>query len=147
MASPDWVEKELRNNFAKASALGRRLARTEPRAASANYLPRKQALQIELTNGAIVQIPVRLVPHLRGVPVRVIRSVEVLGRGGGLHWEGMDLDLGVPELVASVFGGPGWMAELGRAGSGGRGVGSRRRSCVAAPEWGDRSRTHPSHAR
>ncbi len=28
-----------------------------------------------------------------------------LGRGGGLHWEGLDLDLSVPALVSSVYAG------------------------------------------
>lgn len=45
-----------------------------------------------------------------------MRSVEVLGRGGGLHWESLDLDLSVPALVSSVFAGPECMAELGRIG-------------------------------
>jgi hypothetical protein len=45
-----------------------------------------------------------------------IGAVEILGRGGGLHWERLDLDLGVPALVSSIFAGREWMAELGRAG-------------------------------
>jgi hypothetical protein len=32
------------------------------------------------------------------------------------HWESLDVDLGVPELVAGLFSTKTWMAELGRQG-------------------------------
>jgi len=40
--------------------------------------------------------------------------VEILGRGGGLHFESLDLDLSIPGLLSSMFAGPEWLAELGR---------------------------------
>lgn len=116
MATPEWIKKELRANFAKASRAGRQAAKTEPRAASATYRARDEALYVVLTNGAKFIIPVRLIPELQKAPVRDIRKVEVLGRGGGLHWETLDVDISVPGLVASVFEGPTWLAELGRVG-------------------------------
>jgi hypothetical protein len=116
MATPEWIKKELRANFAKASRAGRQAAKAAPRAASAAYRGRDQALHVELTNGAKFIIPVKLIPELQKAPVRDIRRVEVLGRGGGLHWETLDVDISVPGLVASVFEGPTWLAELGRVG-------------------------------
>jgi hypothetical protein len=44
------------------------------------------------------------------------KGKRVLGRGNGLHWEGLDLDLSVPGLLSSLFSGPEWLAELGRIG-------------------------------
>jgi hypothetical protein len=116
MATPDWVKKELRASFEKASRAGRRAAKTEPRAETAAYLASDEALRIVLTNGASLTVPVRLIPALQHAAVRDLQQVEVLGRGGGLHWENLDLDLSVPALVASLFAGSGWMTELGRAG-------------------------------
>lgn len=116
MAMPDWVKKELRANYARASRAGRWAARSEPRAARATYYARDATLRIKLTNGATITVPVRLIPGLKGAPAAEVRAVEVLGRGGGLHWDSLDLDLSVPALVSSVFAGPEWMAELGRAG-------------------------------
>lgn len=116
MATPDWIKKELRSNFTRASRAGRQAAKTEPRAARATYRARENALLIELTNGAAITIPIKLIPGLKGAAPSDMRSVEVLGRGGGLHWESLDLDLSVPALVSSVFAGPEWMAELGRIG-------------------------------
>ena len=113
---PDWIEKELRANFARASRAGRRAANTEPRAARVVYRARKHALRIELTNGASITLPVRLIPNLKGARSEDIRAVEILGRGGGLHWERLDVDLSVAGLVSSIFPGTAWLAELGRAG-------------------------------
>jgi hypothetical protein len=113
---PGWVEKELRLNFARATRAGRRAASIEPRAAVAAYRSQEHALRIELTNGATITLPVKLIPSLKGAGSKDLRAVEVLGRGSGLHWERLDLDLSVPGLVCSVFPGTVWLAELGRVG-------------------------------
>jgi len=105
-----------RRDYARAMRAGRLAERLEPRAASAAYSQRSAALEIVLRNGAMLTLPVRLIPWLRDVAPQILRDVEVLGRGGGLHWEALDLDLSVPALVASALEGPHWMAELGRSG-------------------------------
>lgn len=112
----DWIKKELRSSFARATRAGHRAATTEPRAARAHYRALENALHIELTNGAAITLPVKLIPSLKRARPKDIRAVAVLGRGGGLHWESLDLDLSVPGLVSSVFAGTAWLAELGRVG-------------------------------
>jgi len=113
---PRWIEKELRSNFARASRAGKRAAKIEPRASTVVYRPKKRALRIELTNGVAINLPVKLIPNLGRATPEDIRAVEVLGRGGGLHFESLDLDLSVPGLLSSVFAGPDWLAEPGRIG-------------------------------
>jgi uncharacterized protein DUF2442 len=125
VAIPEWAKNELRSASVRASRAGRRAAKTEPRAARATYRARGDAIRIELTNGAVITLPVKLIPELKRAARSDVRSVEVLGRGSGLHWESLDLDLSVPGLVSSVFAGPEWMAELGR-------VGGRRSSAAKA---------------
>lgn len=122
---PGWVERELRSNFVRASRAGRRAASIEPRAVDVEYRAREHALRIELTNGAAVTLPVKLIPSLRRAAAHHVRAVEILRRGGGLHWEGLDLDLSVPGLLSTVFAGPEWLAELGR-------IGGRRSSAAKA---------------
>ena len=61
------------------------------------------ALEVGLTSGVTLQIPIQLIPELRHATPRDIRAVEVLGRGSGLHWERLNVDLSVPGLVASVL--------------------------------------------
>ncbi len=116
MATPEWAKKELRSHFASASRAGRRAGKSEPRALRVTYRTQQHDLRVELTNGAAITLPVRLIPGFERASPRDVRAVRVLGRGGGLHWERLDLDLSVPALVASVFAGRAWMAELGRAG-------------------------------
>jgi len=122
----DWIEKELRSNLARASRAGRRAAKMEPRAGRVAYLARERVLRIELTNGAAITLPVKLIPSLRRAAARDVRAVEILDRGGGLHWKRLDLDLSVPGLLSSVFAGPEWLVELGRIG------GSRSSTAKAA---------------
>jgi len=101
--APEWIRSELRRNLARVSLAGRRAARQEPRAASARFRSRICVLEVGLTSGVTLQIPIRLIPELKHASPRDIRAVEVLGRGGGLHWERLDIDLSVPGLVASVL--------------------------------------------
>jgi hypothetical protein len=143
MAMPDWIKKELRANFARASRAGRQAAKMEPRAVRAAYRARDNALLIELTNGAAITIPVKLIPGLKRATASDVRSVEVLGRGGGLHWESLDLDLSVPALVSSVFAGPEWMAELGRIG-GTRSSAAKAAAARKNGRKGGRPRNRPS---
>jgi hypothetical protein len=102
-SAPAWIRGELRRNFARASLAGQRAARQEPRAASARFRSRIGALEVGLTSGVTLQIPIRLIPETKHASPRDIRAVEVLGRGGGLHWERLNVDLSVPRLVASVL--------------------------------------------
>jgi len=73
---PDWVERELRSNFARASRAARLAAITQPRAARVAYRAQKHTLRIELTNGATIILPVKLIPSLKGVraTLRIIRT-------------------------------------------------------------------------
>jgi len=50
-----------------------------------------------------LEIPVQLIPELKHAGPRDIRVVEVFGRGGGLHWERLNVDMSVPGLVGSIL--------------------------------------------
>jgi hypothetical protein len=113
---PGWIEREMRSNFVRASRAGKRAAKTEARASTVVYRPKEHALRIKFTNGAAITLPVELIPDLRRATPQDIRAVEILGRGGGLHFESLDLDLSVPGFISCMFAGPEWLAELGRVG-------------------------------
>jgi hypothetical protein len=100
--SPKWVRDELRRSSTRSSGAGSRGV-CEPRVAGASYRARDRALQLELTTGVTVTVPIRLIPDLRRAAARDIRAVKVLGRGGGLHWERLDVDLSVPALLSSAL--------------------------------------------
>lgn len=76
-------------------------------AAGVRYDAHTARLQIELTSGVGVSIPVSKIEGLAGASASVIRSVRIDGGGYGLYWPSLDLDLGVPDLVAGCFAGLG----------------------------------------
>ena len=45
-----------------------------------------------------------------------LSHVEILGRGTGLHWPDLDVDLYVPNLLRGIFGTQRWMSQIGRQG-------------------------------
>ena len=83
-------------------------------ARSAHYDGRARRLVIELRSGVSMAIPVRLIQKLAAAPPDARADLRVAGRGVALHWPRLDLDLGVRNLVAGVFGTREWMSELAR---------------------------------
>lgn len=82
-----------------------RLAQTrECRAAKATYDRHSRQVVIELTNGCVFSFPPTLVEALRAVGDDQIADVEILGHGYSLHWEALDLDLSLTDLMAGCFG-------------------------------------------
>ena len=88
--------------------------RTEPRAGAASYDRDAGRVRIDLTNGCAFEFPVALVQGLEGAAADDLARVEVYPGGEGLRWERLDVDLSVPGLLAGVFGGEGWMRQMGR---------------------------------
>ncbi len=110
------AEKRFDREFEEATRRGKEEQERGYLARSARYNRRTKRLDIELLNGLAFCIPVDLLQGIAGQPVSVIESVEIQGAGYGLHWESLDADLSVPNLVAGCFGSPTWMAALARQG-------------------------------
>jgi Protein of unknown function (DUF2442) len=89
---------------------GEQALATEPRAASVRYDPKLGRIVIELTNGCTFAFPPRLAQGLEAATDEQLAAVEILGRGYGLHWEVLDVDLSIPGLLAGLFGTRAYMA-------------------------------------
>ena len=92
--------------------------RNEPRVTKVEYRPGRglNLLVLHLSDGHRHVIPVEDVQGLRSATRQEIHEVEILGRGTGLHWPALDLDLYVPSLLRNIYGTRRWMAEMGRRG-------------------------------
>jgi Protein of unknown function (DUF2442) len=110
------INTELQIEISLAKAKGAELDAAGPRAVGAWYNPENERIMIELNNGVEVGIPYGLLQGLMGSPPEVLAEVEVTPSGYGLHWESLDVDLAVPQLMAGIFGSQAWMTELGRRG-------------------------------
>lgn len=105
---------------------GRAAHANEPRAAAARYDRSSGRVIIDLENGCTFAFPPRLAQGLEGASDDQLAAVETLGRGYGLHWEELDVDLSLPGLMAGIFGTKAWMARrAGQATSAAKAAASR----------------------
>jgi Protein of unknown function (DUF2442) len=110
------ISPELIAQFDQARAAGKHAAETEPRAVKAWYAADSERVFIELTNGVMMGFPYQLLQGLANGTPEQLAEVEIMPTGSALHWESLDADLGVAQLVSGLFGSKAWMTELGRHG-------------------------------
>ena len=83
---------------------GRVAHANEPRAAAARYDRTSSRVIVDLENGCTFAFPPYLAQGLETATDDQLAAVEILGRGYGLHWEELDVDLSLPGLMAGIFG-------------------------------------------
>jgi Protein of unknown function (DUF2442) len=117
MSKDDFViDPALQAQINQAREAGEVLDETESRAVKAWYELTSARVFIEIKNGVVMGFPYQLLEGLESATSEQLVEVEVTPSGYGLHWESLDVDLGVPQLVAGIFGTKTWMKELGRLG-------------------------------
>lgn len=105
---------------------GRTAHANEPRAIAARYDRSSGRVIVELENGCTFAFPPRLAQGLEAASEAQLTDVQILGRGYGLHWEELDVDLSLPGLMAGIFGTRTWMARrAGQATSAAKAAASR----------------------
>ena len=125
-----WSKAEMDKEIDRALERGRRLARGEPRAASARYDRRTRRMVVDLTNGCSFVFPPRALQGMARASDAALADVEILGQGHALHWSRLDADFTVPGLLMGVFGTRAWMASSSRAAGASEVAGQGRgRSC------------------
>jgi hypothetical protein len=110
------IDPELKAQIEQARQAGKALDDTEPRAVRAWYEKVSQRVFIELKNGVVMGFPKTLLQGLEDATPEQLLEIEITSSGYGLHWESLDVDLAVPQLVAGIFGTQKWMSEMGRQG-------------------------------
>ena len=89
---------------------GRAARDSEPRAVTAAFDITQRKLVVSLSNGVSVTIPPGLIQGLDGATDDQLAEVQVQGKGYGLNWASLDVDVSVPGLMAGVFGTQSYMA-------------------------------------
>lgn len=118
MAKWNYEASAINEQIARATERARQADATEPKAISADYDTASGRIVIELSNGATVAIPSVLCQGIADASPKEISKIEITPAGRGLHWEKLDVDLSLPELIRGVYGTRAWMAELGKLGGG-----------------------------
>ena len=119
------MDDDLDAMFAEGEQRGRETRATEPRARTARYDRRSGRVVVDLDNGCAFAFPARLAQGLENASDDGLATVEVLGLGYGLRWDGLDVDLAVPGLLAGLFGTKAWMDRL-RAAQAGQATSARK---------------------
>jgi hypothetical protein len=117
-----------REEYAAATAKGKRMLATTPHAVAARYDRRADRIVVTLSTGIDVSFSPRDAQGLEDASGEQLAAIEITPPGFGLHWPKLDADLYVPAVLEGILGSRRWMAErLGAAG--GR---SRSKAKVAA---------------
>jgi hypothetical protein len=98
---------------------------SEPVARSVEHVPNMDLLIIGLSNGRRLVLPVEDIQGLGKATHPQLQDFELLGRGTGIHFPQLDVDLYVPALIEGVYGNRRWMAQLGKKGGAAKSVAKR----------------------
>ena len=88
----------------------------EPLAQTVEHIQDLNLLIVGLSNGRRLVLPIEDLQGLGRATHEQIQNYELLGRGTGISFPDLDVDLYVPALIEGVYGNRRWMARLGRKG-------------------------------
>jgi hypothetical protein len=88
----------------------------DPRAQTVEYVPDLELLIVRLSNRWRLVLPIEDMQGLGEVTTKQLQSYMLLGRGAGIRFLELDVDLHVPALIEGAYGDRRWMAQLGSKG-------------------------------
>jgi hypothetical protein len=135
---PPTTEDELR----RAIEAGQRRRASERRAASVRYDAERDAIEIELTDGAGVRLPRTMIEEFRDVPPADLTELRVSPAGYGIKLDTHDINISVHGLIAALATTAEMAGSLGKLGGAARTV-AKRASARANGAKGGRPRKVP----
>jgi uncharacterized protein DUF2442 len=113
----------------------------DPVAQTVEHIPDLNLLIVGLSNGRRLALPIEDVQGLSQATHQQLQNFELLGRGTGISFPEIDVDLYVPALIEGVYGNRRWMAHLGRKGGTARTEAKRRAAKANGAKGGRPART------
>jgi hypothetical protein len=98
----------------------------DPFAQTVEYIQDLKLIIVGLSNGRRLVLPIEDVQGLGTATRKQLQNYELLGRGTGISFPDLDVDLYVPALIEGVYGNRRWMAQLGQKGGASRTEAKRR---------------------
>lgn len=108
--------KTTQQELKEAIAAGRRRRAMERRAAEVRYDSDRDAIEIELIDGAAVRLPRTMVEEFRGVAPEDMAAVRVSPAGYGIRLDKHDINISVHGLIGALATAGGMAAALGQRG-------------------------------
>jgi len=112
------ISPTTEDELGDAIAAGRRRRAMERRAASVRYDASRDAIEIELTDGAAVRLPRGMVEEFRDVPPADMAAVRISPAGYGIRLDRHDIS--VHGLIGSLATAGDMAASLGKLGGAAR---------------------------
>ena len=88
----------------------------DPLAQSVEHIPDLNLLIVGLSNQRRLVLPIEDMQGLGRATHEQLRNYKLIGRGTGISFPELDVDLYVPALIEGVYGNRRWMAQLGKKG-------------------------------
>ena len=120
MAERPITDTDVLAQIPAARRRAQRALTNQPHVASASYDAPSRLLQVTLTNGAMVVLPVDLIGSLRVASDQDLAQVTVGVAGVGLRWSRLDEDLSIAGLLHLAFGSRNLLRASGAAGGAAR---------------------------
>ena len=114
MAAKDRIPSA--EELAAARRRGAERDRVEPRAVSARFDARRNALVLALRRGATVAVPIGLLKELRGATRRQLAEARASRFGDAVEFEDLDMHISVKGLMRDLVGLTGAASLLGSEG-------------------------------
>lgn len=105
-------DDEFERQFQEASRRGAEELKRLPKAVSAKYDKKTRRIVLEMQNGVTLLVPVNLVQGLHTGDDRSLSDFELMLHGTEIHWNKLDVQFYVEDLLRGVFGTPKWMKKL-----------------------------------
>lgn len=97
-------QEKFDEQFERARDAGIEANRLEPRAIAARYDSERKEIVVELKEAGMFKFAACRVPAFRGAADDDLEQIEVSPSGEGLHWEKLNEDLSLPELIKGNYG-------------------------------------------
>lgn len=110
--NPAINEEAFDKQFEAASRQGSAATDLRAKASSVRYDAASKRLVIELQNGITVLVPANLIQGLQEAEGPSLGEVRLMANGTQVHWDGLDVQFYVEDLLKGVFGTPRWMSSL-----------------------------------
>lgn len=98
------TDEQILAQIPAARARAARALKHGPRAVRVAFPSGKHAIELHLANEVVLRIPLSLLPALRNATPRALAEVELDRDGMTLHWNDLDADYGVGQLVTLALG-------------------------------------------
>jgi hypothetical protein len=87
-----------------------------PSAVAVKYIAGHDIYIVSFNDGSRMVLQRERLQGLQNATKQQLSNIEILGRGTGLHWRDLKVDLSIPALKKGIFGNKHWMKEMGRMG-------------------------------